>query len=106
MNHDIEFVDLGEGLHLELAAPLGILPYPTDIVVDILVVFNEKLVELLVFLDVVDAGGAELRVVVLCATQLVRQRSEQTIAVRVNLLDLKAESEQLLAELLHVNFVL
>lgn len=72
VNNDIEVVDLSKHIHLELAPPLCGLPDPVDVVLDSLVIFHEKFVELFVLLNVFCAVRPELRMKVFRAPQLVR----------------------------------
>lgn len=44
MHHDIEPVDLREGIHFKLASPARVLTDPGDVVVDVFVFLDKKLV--------------------------------------------------------------
>ena len=44
MHNNVEAVDLRERVHLKLARPLGVLPYPVDVIVYAFVILDEELV--------------------------------------------------------------
>ena len=76
VHNDIEPVDLGQRVHLELATPASVLSHPVDIVVDIFIVLDKKLVKLLILFDVLGALGSELFVVSLVTLELVAERTK------------------------------
>lgn len=44
VNDDVEVVDLSQRVHLKLTTPSSVLAHPIDVVIDVLVVFDEELV--------------------------------------------------------------
>ena len=87
VHNDIEPVDLRESVHLELTAPSSVLSHPVDVVLDVLVILNEKLVQLFVLLDVVGALRSELLMMRLVSLKLVAERPEKAIAISTHFFD-------------------
>lgn len=102
VHHDIEVVDLGEGIHLKLATPTAILPDPADVVLYLLIVFDEKLVQFLVLFDVVSALLPVHAIVLFSAFELVTESAEHTVSIGTHFFDFQAEAGELFLELHHI----
>ena len=76
VDHQVESMYLGKCVHLKLASPSGIFSDPAYVVLNFLVILYEKLVQLLVFFDMVSTLGSELSVVSLIAFKLVTESTK------------------------------
>ena len=94
MHNYIEVVDFCQDAHLKLATPGTILGHQLNVPVNMHIVFDIKLVVLLVGLQDLYHGLSELDMLELFAVELVSHRTEETVAVIACLLD----SEAFLAE--------
>jgi hypothetical protein len=102
INHHVESIGMSQGIHLQLPTPHPILLHVVAVLLNGLVVLNERHIQVLVLSDIVHGSLSEDHVLGLIATHLIGNGSEETVAIPIHFLDLEAVLAELLLELLEV----